>query len=100
AEGWLPILQMNYVDATGHRYREESFATSPPEPPASYVRLAIPPGGSARIGSLAVRGPRIVFVAFDGRGRTTDGETYARARADVVAYWRARLASGASFIVP
>ncbi|HZQ04354.1 MAG TPA: hypothetical protein VFA88_10070 [Gaiellaceae bacterium] len=100
AGGWLPILETRYADGTGHRYREESFATSPPDPPASYLRLAVPAGASARIGSLAVGGPRTVYVAFDGRARAVDAETYARARANVVDYWKSKLASGTSFDVP
>jgi hypothetical protein len=41
AEGYLPILQTRYVDATGVRYRQESFAARIPETHSlvSFVRL-------------------------------------------------------------
>ena len=41
ADGYLPILETRYVDATGTRYRQESFATRIPETRSlvSFVRL-------------------------------------------------------------
>ena len=100
AGGWLPILKTSYVDAAGHRYSEESFASSPPDAPASYVRLTVPAHAHARVGTLEVNGPRSVEVAFDGRSRVVDAQVYAGARADVVSYWTHTLAAGASFTVP
>jgi len=100
ADGWLPILETSYTDANGRRYSEESFATSPPDAPASFVKLTVPANGSANVGALAARGPRTVYVSFAGRSRTIDEQTYARGRANVIAYWTAKLASGASFTVP
>jgi hypothetical protein len=100
ASGWLPILETSYLDVGGRRYSQESFATTPPEAPASFVRLIVPAHGRTRLGALEVRGPRTVYAAFDGRRRAMDAQTYARARADVVSYWKTKLEAGASITVP
>jgi hypothetical protein len=46
--GYLPILETQYVDRYGVRYRQESFATRIPQTRAlvSFVRLSVDPRGS------------------------------------------------------
>jgi hypothetical protein len=100
AGGWLPILETRYTDAAGRRYQQESFATTPPDRPESLLRLDVPPHGSARVGGREIRGPRSVYVAFDGLAHTPTAPEYARARSAAIAYWRAGLEAGASITVP
>ena len=48
-DGYLPILETEYVDADGVRYQQESFATRLPRTGAlvSFVRLHVDPRGSS-----------------------------------------------------
>jgi hypothetical protein len=85
AGGYLPILETRYVDATGTRYRQESFATRIPETRSlvSLVRLTADSRSSAghveirfrpSARRLSVRGNRLLrgakthmFFSADGR---------------------------------
>jgi len=107
AGGWLPILETGYADATGTRYRQESFAARVGGTLTSFVRLTVGARRAVRVrlGSLSYRiaggSTRSLFVAWSGgRPRAIDAATYDAARAGVVAYWRGRLAQGASISVP
>lgn len=119
AGGYLPILETHYVDASGVRYRQESFATraAGTEPLTSFVRLTADAGraraGTTRLhfaasggGALAypvpAGGARTVYIAWRPQGppRQVEEAAYAAARAAAEAYWRRRLAEGTTFVVP
>ena len=55
ADGFLPILQTRYVDGTGVRYRQESFAARIPQTSSlvSFVRVEVDARGAKR--AVAVR---------------------------------------------
>lgn len=55
-EGYLPLLETNYIDASGARYRQESFAVRLPETRSllSFVQLTVDTRG-ASAGSTRVR---------------------------------------------
>ncbi len=120
--GFLPVLETTYVDGTGTRYRQESFA----------ARL----GGTGRLVSFVAIAADARHARADGRVRlapsvgrlrdsvtlvvprgtvrtiyaewpsartgaaTIDEATYREARAAVGDYWRRRLAEGMTIEVP
>jgi hypothetical protein len=106
AQGWLPVLETGYADATGTHYHEESFAGRGPDGGlASYVHLTA--SRPARLRLIARAGTTVVtsrslYVRWDGHGRAQriDAAAYAAARSGVVAFWRSRLDEGASISVP
>jgi hypothetical protein len=119
ADGYLPILETEYVDALGVRYRQESFAGRPPYGVAlvSWVRI-VTDAGAARGGAevvlrsaagaataaLTPRGAASsAFFSWTHDGappRTADRSAYETARAVIAGYWRSRLAEGATVDVP
>jgi hypothetical protein len=112
AEGYLPILQTAYADASGVRYRQESFAARLPRTGSlvSFVELIADARRSTagttelRFGALrhavALGTVRTVRVAWGDRAVAVDEEAYRSARESVRAYWERRLAEGASIVVP
>ncbi|HEY1366619.1 MAG TPA: hypothetical protein VGF23_05875 [Gaiellaceae bacterium] len=106
ADGWLPILETRYTDASGTRYRQESFATRGPQ---SFVRLSVATGASAArvrfkdsngstiVDRVPAHSSRTIEVAWPRLRRT---DTYDDARASVVDYWHGRLAEGMTIEVP
>src|SRR3954447_11395383 len=98
ADGYLPILQTSYTDARGRRYRQEAFAARLRDgTTAAYVRVT---GGPGSIGGVPADRPVLWAPRHSRRPVPLDDADYARARADVVRYWQARLAEGASIAVP
>jgi hypothetical protein len=117
--GWLPVLQTDYVDALGVRYHQESFAA-----PFGQARLAglvqLVVDGRGASGTTTVRlesstsrltfsvrpgGVRTVFVAWPvgatpGSPRLIGRRVYAAARESQARYWKRRLAEGAVLEVP
>ena len=92
AEGYLPILQTSYVDATGTRYSQESFAARVPETRSlvSFVKLTVDRRASAEAvevrlrpssRGLAVHGNRLLRVGkthmFFGPGGRYNGSSVA-----------------------
>jgi hypothetical protein len=59
ADGYLPILETRYVDATGTRYRQESFSTRIPETRSlvSFVQLTADRRSSANAVEIRLRPP-------------------------------------------
>jgi len=103
AGGWLPILRTSYRDAAGRRYAQESFAARGAASGALTSFLELDGAGRVAAGGRALRfGTGSHYVEWPQRGppRTIDAATYDAARAAVVAYWRGRLAEGATFDVP
>jgi hypothetical protein len=121
AEGWLPILETEYADAEGVRYRQESFAarSGPRSPLASYVRLTIDTRRARRAAVVTLvpsaRGEGVAYRVPAGRVRTVysawidrplrplakrDAREFAAARRAVERYWRQRLAGGMTVSVP
>ena len=111
AGGYLPILQTTYVDASGARYGQESFATRTPltGPLVSYVRIAVDARRARsavrlRLGSSTVTTPRgatrTVYAAWRPGLRPVSASTYDAARESVIAYWRERLSAGMTISVP
>ena len=103
ADGWLPVLRTRYRDAQGRRYAQESFTTrgAASAAPTSYVQLEGP--ARVAVGGRTLRfGPGTHRVAWPLRGapRTIDQGAYDEARSALVAYWRRRLAEGATYDVP
>jgi hypothetical protein len=130
AQGYLPILQTEYVDAAGTKYRQESFAVRGLGTGAlvSFVRLT----AQARSGANAVMrlvprrarqvrttqhagrpvsyrvgaGESVAIYAgwlpdrSGGRPEPIDARTYERARERLVEFWQARLGARATFDVP
>ena len=72
ADGYLPILETRYVDATGTRYRQESFATRIPETRSlvSFVRLTADRRSSA--------GPVEIRLRPSSRGLSARGNRLVR----------------------
>ena len=112
AGGYLPILETRYVDETGARYAQESFAARVPANGSlvSFVRISVdarranhttrlrlaPRTISTRRGST-----RVVYAAWHGGpARLVTPEAYNAAREQVVSYWQSRLSEGASISVP
>jgi hypothetical protein len=112
AEGYAPILQTSYADASGVRYRQESFAArlSLTRSLASFVELTADARRSTarttevRLGALryavAAGMVRIFRISRTDRARAIDEEAYRSARESVRTYWERRLAEGASIVVP
>jgi hypothetical protein len=117
-EDGLPILETSYVDTLGARYRQGSFTTriGAQRRLSSLVRLVVdarsatgPAGvrftGTRRTVSLSVPSGdvRTVYVAgpvSGGMPRLVGRDLWQAARGSLVSYWRARLAQGASLVVP
>jgi hypothetical protein len=147
-DGYLPVLETDYVDADGVRFRQESFAARIPQTGTlvSFVRLTAEPGrASAPIVirlTPSAKGLRFENDALVSRGemhlitsagaswngtsvswtlpaaRTStvyaawlvrpspalpialDAATYLAARNSIASFWRGRLSSGASLLVP
>ena len=127
ADGWLPIVQTSYVDATGVKYAQESFAgrIGGARSIVSFVKLDVD-------ATESTQGAQVVFkTSFPDRlildaqqpiavtpGTTStiyaawvhqppllhpihaNAYTYSRARAAVTAYWKQRLATGMQIDVP
>ena len=127
ADGFLPILETQYVDATGNRYRQESFAVRGlgTGDLVSFVRLS----ADARAGKGAViqlvpegsrRGARVAqgtvrmrvepgesatvyggwLVPFGGSPVPIDEATYDAARQRLVDFWLQRLGEQPTYDVP
>lgn len=78
AGGYLPILDTRYVDGSGVRYRQESFAARIPETRSlvSFVRLtADAERSSASVTRIRFR-PSMVGLARDGDRLRRHGHTY------------------------
>jgi hypothetical protein len=127
ADGFLPILETQYVDAAGTRYRQESFAVRGlgTGDLVSFVRLTadassghaaviqLVPEGSrrgARVAQGTVRA-RVAsgesatvyagwLVPFGGSPVAIDEETYDAARQRLVDFWLARLGPQLTYDVP
>ena len=120
-DGYLPILQTEYVDALGVRYRQESFAARAPGETSltSYIRIdadARFARGNAEIRVRVATGRPLgidlpgrtmssLFVSWShaatGAGpRNMDRTSYESARAGVVRYWSERLSAGTGIEVP
>jgi hypothetical protein len=121
ADGYLPILQTEYVDALGVRYRQESFAARAPGEASltSYVRIdadARFAHGSAEIRVRVVPGQPLsvdlpgrtmssLFLSWSHAAtspgpRALDRASYESARAPVVRYWSDWLSHGTRIEVP
>ena len=121
AGGYLPILETRYVDSTGARYTQESFAARVAwtQSLVSFVQISVDTRRAKtavrlrlfvfRLGSRATVVPRgttrTVYAAWvdDVHARplrTVTARSYADARGSVVSYWTERLADGASISVP
>jgi hypothetical protein len=113
ADGYLPILRTAYVDENGSRYRQESFATLRAGSLVSMVRLDVNPftavevrftpsrSGAGLTYAVPDGSTRTLYVAFSrGRATAIEAASYDRLRAAEAAYWRRRLAEGASIDVP
>ena len=127
ADGYLPIVETAYTDASGVRYTQESFAgrIAGARSIVSFVHLTVD-ATDAQAGAVvrfAASDPARLLVddrapVHVARGETTDlyagwvhqlpllqpvhvnDRTYERARDGVVAYWNRRLADGAQIVVP
>jgi hypothetical protein len=114
ADGWLPILETTYADATGAAYEQESFAarTGPGGRLVSFVRLSVD-AGAAPVLVRFVPGPllrigsgerRTLYLARpnrqDGGARLVEAGTYDAARRSLVRFWESRLARGTRIVVP
>jgi len=127
ADGFLPILETQYVDAAGTRYRQESFAVRGlgTGELVSFVRLTadatsghgaviqLVPEGSrrgARVAQGTVRA-RVApgesatvyggwLVPYGGSPVAIDQETYDAARQRLVDFWLARLGQQLTYDVP
>jgi hypothetical protein len=121
ANGYLPILQTEYVDAESIRYRQESFAARAPGdgPLTSYVRVhadARAAHGDTEIRARVAGVPPVRFAVAartlasmvlawshagqDAEPRVIDRAAYESARAGVVRWWHERLSEGAAIDVP
>jgi hypothetical protein len=113
ADGYLPILRTAYVDENGSPYRQESFATLRAGSLVSLVRLDVNPftavevrftpsrSGAGLTYAVPDASTRTLYVAFSrGSATAIEAASYNRLRAAEAAYWRRRLADGASIDVP
>ena len=121
--GFLPILETRYVDASGARYRQESFVAriAATRPLVSFVRITVdaqlarsavrlrltPSVSGLQLVSFAVRpgATRTVYAAWlNSPGpaalQTVPAATYAAARQSAISYWRGRLSEGMTISVP
>jgi len=117
-DGYLPMLEVDYTDAGGVRYREESFVGRVRDRSlASFVRIAADARhatSSAVIRLVTSSGSEVRTVVPRGRSAELDAafvhagtrveevapEDYAAARAGVVSYWHGALASMTVYDVP
>ncbi len=130
AEGYLPILQTQYVDSAGVRYRQESFAVRGLGTGALVSFVSVTASAGAGRGAVirlvhsthrrgrtaqsrredAALHYRVepgetatVYVAWlpsDLRPVTIDAETYEVAREQLVDFWDARLGQAVTYDVP
>jgi hypothetical protein len=118
AQGYLPMLQVAYTDATGVRYHEESFVGRDPHTGfVSYLRITADAAratrdtvirlGTSRGGSLRVAVPQgesaeldAAFVHNGARLEGIDPYDYDEARTVVVNFWERALESRPTFDVP
>jgi hypothetical protein len=127
ADGWLPIVDTSYVDATGVRYTQESFAgrIGGARSIVSFVKLDVDATQSTRGAQVRLKTAfpdRLVLDAEQpiavAPGATAtvyaawvhqppllhpihaNAFTYRRARDAVVKYWRERVADGLQLDVP
>jgi hypothetical protein len=121
ADGYLPILQTEYVDALGVRYRQESFAARAHRDASltSYVRIDADARFALGNAEIRVRVARVSPLSIGLAGRTMsssflswshaatsagpktmDRASYESARAGVVRYWSERLSKGTGIDVP
>jgi hypothetical protein len=97
--GYLPVLQTSYVDAHGNAYEQESFVTQS----RSFIHLTASADVTLRFVSPAsalARQGSAYLTWRGGRPLEIDESTYDQARQSVADYWTARLAHGATFVVP
>lgn len=103
ADGWLPILQTAYRDATGRRHAQESFSSRPggAATPTSFVQLEGPARVVARGRTLTIgAGTHHLAWPLGGVPRAIDEAAYDEAGATVAAYWNRRLGEGTVLTVP
>jgi hypothetical protein len=121
AWGWLPILDTEYTDSSGVRYRQESFVARIPgmRPPVSFIEVdadarqatapaqlrLVPSKGSPLTFAIAPASTRRVVIAWPvtrtpSRPLAVDPPAYQTARRSVIAYWTRRLAEGVAIAVP
>jgi hypothetical protein len=116
ADGYLPIMETGYVDASGTSYRQESFAAREPQGLTSFVRLEVEARAAATVRFRPTRGPTLAYEVPAGTERTVyvgwlnhprrarafavGQERYDAARAAVAAYWNRRLGEGVQVTVP
>jgi hypothetical protein len=118
ADGYLPMLQVSYIDGAGVRYRQESFvgragrhslasfvrivadATHASSP--AVMRLATSRGGEIRqtVPRGAMRELDVVFEHARLRLRRVAPTDYAAARATVASFWQGQLAMLPVYDVP
>lgn len=127
ADGYLPILDTSYVDASGVRYTEEEFAgrIDGVRSIVTLIKLTVDATASTKgaVVRFATRWPERLLTDQPTPVHVAAGTTaevyagwlntvpllrpvhlnpgiYDRARAGVVRYWNGRLAEGATFSVP
>jgi hypothetical protein len=126
AEGYLPILETQYVDAAGTRYQQESFAVRGlgTGELVSFVRLTAVAGSGGAVVQLVPegsrRGARVTqgtvrmrlapdesatvyggwLVPYGGSPVAIDEATYDAARQRLVDFWLARLGDQLTYDVP
>jgi hypothetical protein len=127
ADGWLPIVDTSYVDATGVRYTQESFASriGGARSIVSFVKLdvdATQSSAGAQVRFTTAFPDRLILDAQQpvavAAGTTStiyaawvhqppllhpihaNAFTYQRARAALKKYWQDRIASGMQIDVP
>jgi hypothetical protein len=127
ANGYLPIVETTYTDASGVEYTQESFAgrIEGARSIVSFVHLTVDATNSkaGAVVRFAASDPKRLLIDSRtpvrvARGETADlyagwlhqlpllqpvhvnERTYDNARAGVVAYWNRRLAEGAQIVVP
>jgi hypothetical protein len=117
ANGYLPILEVGYVDRGGVRYRQESFVGRERGSLVSFVHLSADASrvsAPVRIRLVATSGKTIEAVVRPHRTAQLDAafvhagarleqiapEDYAAARAEVGAFWQRALAGTTVYDVP
>jgi hypothetical protein len=119
AGGWLPILETGYTDATGVRYRQESFAAraGTGRVLTSFVRVTVDTRkavAAATVRFEASRGSRAVHHVPRGTTRivtagwqvgtarlvAVEEAAYDAARRSVADYWERRLGEGMTIEAP
>jgi hypothetical protein len=127
ADGWLPIVETAYVDATGVRYTQESFAgrIGGARSIVSFIKLDVDASASTAEAQVLFKTSAPDRLVLDAQqpitvapGTTStiyaawvhqppllhpihaNAYTYSRARAAVATYWKQRLATGMQIDVP